>query len=113
MTRPGPRRFALAGRAARAIGGDMTLFPPAACSRLIVKIGSALLVDPAGAVRRDWLAGIAADIGKRTKAGQQVAVVSSGGIARGEIGRESRREREGQYVLNSGVADALTKKNNT
>src|SRR3546814_19973655 len=83
MTRPGPRRFALARRAARAIGGDMTLFPPAACSRLIVKIGSALLVDPAGAVRRDWLAGIAADIGKRTKAGQQVPVVSSGAIALG------------------------------
>src|SRR3546814_1063950 len=62
MTRPGPPIFALARRAARAIGGDMTLFPPAACSRLIVKIGSALLVDPAGAVRRDWLAGIAADI---------------------------------------------------
>ncbi|MGL3823285.1 glutamate 5-kinase [Sphingopyxis sp. R3-92] len=61
----------------------MTLFAPSACSRLIVKIGSALLVDPDGAVRRDWLKGIAADIAARTRAGQQVAVVSSGAIALG------------------------------
>lgn len=61
----------------------MSLFPPAACPRLIVKIGSALLVDPDGGVRRDWLAGIAADIAERTRAGQQVAVVSSGAIALG------------------------------
>jgi glutamate 5-kinase len=59
------------------------LFPPPSTPRLIVKIGSALLVDPDGAVRRDWLAGIAADIAERTRAGQQVAVVSSGAIALG------------------------------
>ena len=59
------------------------LFPPASCARLIVKIGSALLVDPDGAVRRDWLAGIAADVAERTAAGQQVAIVSSGAIALG------------------------------
>ncbi len=59
------------------------LFPPLSTPRLIVKIGSALLVDPDGAVRRDWLAGVAADIADRTRAGQQVAVVSSGAIALG------------------------------
>ncbi|RDE06641.1 glutamate 5-kinase [Sphingomonas aracearum] len=59
------------------------LFPPASCSRLIVKIGSALLVGADGEVRRDWLAGIAADIAARARAGQQVAVVSSGAIALG------------------------------
>lgn len=59
------------------------LFPPASCPRIVVKIGSALLVDPEGGVRRDWLAGIAADISERVKAGQQVAVVSSGAIALG------------------------------
>ena len=58
-------------------------FPPPDCPRLIVKIGSALLVDPDGGVRRDWLAGIAADIAARTRAGQQVALVSSGAIALG------------------------------
>jgi glutamate 5-kinase len=60
----------LARRAARAIGGGMMLFPPASCPRLIVKIGSALLVDPDGAVRRDWVAGIAADIAARARSGQ-------------------------------------------
>ena len=59
------------------------LFPPPTCSRLIVKIGSALLVDPDGSVRADWLAGVAADIAARVRAGQQVAVVSSGAIALG------------------------------
>ncbi len=61
----------------------MPLFPPPACPRLIVKIGSALLVDPAGGVRRAWLAGIAADIAARVRDGQQIAVVSSGAIALG------------------------------
>ncbi|SDA31905.1 glutamate 5-kinase [Sphingomonas sp. NFR15] len=61
----------------------MHLFPPATCPRLIVKIGSALLVDPDGGVRRAWLAGIVADIAERARAGQQVAVVSSGAIALG------------------------------
>lgn len=61
----------------------MPPFPPTTCLRLIVKIGSALLVDPDGGVRRAWLTGIAADIAERTRAGQQVAVVSSGAIALG------------------------------
>src|SRR3546814_5811936 len=74
----------------------MSLFPPAACPRLIVKIGSALLVDPDGAVRRDWLAGIAADIAARTKAGQQVAVVSSGAI-----GVDKQRSEEHTSELQS------------
>ena len=59
------------------------LFAPATCPRLIVKIGSALLVDPDGTVRREWLGGIAADIASRIAGGQQVAVVSSGAIALG------------------------------
>lgn len=59
------------------------LFPPTSTPRLIVKIGSALLVDPDGSVRREWLAGVAVDIAERTRAGQQVAVVSSGAIALG------------------------------
>lgn len=61
----------------------MKLFLPPTCSRLIVKIGSALLVDPDGGVRRSWLQGIAADIAARVRAGQQIAVVSSGAIALG------------------------------
>ena len=42
--------------------GRPMMFPPSSCPRLIVKIGSALLVDPDGSVRRDWLAGLVADV---------------------------------------------------
>ena len=58
-------------------------FAPAACPRLVVKIGSALLVDKAGAVRRSWLEGVVADIADRAAAGQKLAIVSSGAIALG------------------------------
>lgn len=51
--------------------------------RLVVKVGSALLVAPEGQPRRDWLATLAADIAARRAAGQQVAIVSSGAIALG------------------------------
>ncbi|MDO6413970.1 glutamate 5-kinase [Sphingomonas sp. BIUV-7] len=59
------------------------VFSPACCPRLVVKIGSALLVDKAGHIRRDWLASVVADIAERRAAGQQVAIVSSGAIALG------------------------------
>jgi glutamate 5-kinase len=59
------------------------LFPPASCPRLVVKIGSALLVAPDGAVRREWLEGIGADLAARVGAGQRLVVVSSGAIALG------------------------------
>ncbi|UVO54427.1 glutamate 5-kinase [Sphingomonas sp. SUN039] len=55
----------------------------AAPSRLIVKVGSSLLVDAGGAVRREWLAGLVADVAGRHADGQQVAIVSSGAIALG------------------------------
>lgn len=52
-------------------------------TRLIVKVGSSLLVAPDGTVRREWLASLADDIAALAKAGTQVAVVSSGAIALG------------------------------
>ena len=82
------------------------LFPPASCARLVVKIGSALLVDPAGAVRRAWLTGIAADIAERTRAGQQVAIVSSGAIALGA--RRLGLPRGGRASLEDAQAAAAT-----
>ncbi|MEP6784708.1 MAG: glutamate 5-kinase [Sphingomonadales bacterium] len=51
--------------------------------RLIVKVGSSLLVDTEGAVRRAWLAELVSDIAARIAGGQQVAIVSSGAIALG------------------------------
>ena len=54
----------------------------AACPRLVVKIGSSLLVDKAG-VRRGWLQGLVAEIARARSRGQDVIVVSSGAIALG------------------------------
>lgn len=82
------------------------LFDPASAPRLIVKIGSALLVDADGGVRREWLAGIAADIGLRCRAGQQVAVVSSGAIALGA--RRLGLPKGGRASLEDAQAAAAT-----
>ena len=94
-------------------------FAPAACPRLVVKIGSSLLVSDSGEVRRDWLASIAADIADRRRAGQAVVVVTSGAIALGArrlgLGRGGRASLDdaqaaaatGQIVLASAYADLL------
>ncbi len=82
------------------------LFPPASCPRLIVKIGSALLVDAGGGVRRAWLEGIAADIAARTREGQQIAIVSSGAIALGA--RRLGLAKGGRASLEDAQAAAAT-----
>lgn len=52
--------------------------------RIVVKIGSALLVDTqTGAVRQDWLRGLAQDVADLRGAGKDVILVSSGAIALG------------------------------
>jgi len=52
--------------------------------RLVVKIGSALLVeDEGGRIRHDWLATLAADVAEFRAGGREVLIVSSGGIAVG------------------------------
>ncbi|MEM6658887.1 MAG: glutamate 5-kinase, partial [Pseudomonadota bacterium] len=49
--------------------------------RLVIKIGSALLVDRStGALRQDWLQGLAEDVAWLKAAGTQVVLVSSGSI---------------------------------
>ncbi len=87
--------------------------------RLVVKVGSSLLVAPDGTVRRDWLAGLVADIAQRATAGQQVVVVSSGAIALGarrlgltKGGRASLEDAQaaaatGQIALSSVWAELL------
>ncbi len=83
-----------------------TRFTPAACPRLVVKIGSALLVDGAGRVRREWLAGVVADIAARHRAGQRIAVVSSGAIALGA--RRLGLTKGGRASLEDAQAAAAT-----
>ncbi|MEZ5696575.1 MAG: glutamate 5-kinase [Sphingomonadaceae bacterium] len=55
----------------------------AACPRVVVKIGSALLVGSDGSPRRAWLSEMAGEIAEMRARGQQVVVVSSGAIALG------------------------------
>ncbi len=61
----------------------MTPLPTlATAKRLVVKIGSALVVDAAqSTLRTEWLAGVAADIAALRKRGVEVIVVSSGAVA--------------------------------
>ncbi|WP_419816493.1 glutamate 5-kinase [Glacieibacterium sp.] len=94
-------------------------FSPAACARLVVKIGSSLLVGSDGQVRRDWLASVLDDIAIRRAAGQQVVIVSSGAIALGarrlklpKGGRASLEDAQaaaacGQIVLARTYAELL------
>jgi glutamate 5-kinase len=58
------------------------LADPTLCPRLVIKVGSALLVGADGA-RREWLAGLVAEIAEARARGQDVIVVSSGAIALG------------------------------
>jgi glutamate 5-kinase len=53
-----------------------------AARRLVVKIGSALLVGPSG-LRHDWLAALAEDVAAARRRGADVVLVSSGSIALG------------------------------
>jgi glutamate 5-kinase len=47
-------------------------------SRLVVKIGSSLLVEPVRGLRKDWLASLASDVAERRLAGDEVIIVTSG-----------------------------------
>jgi glutamate 5-kinase len=67
--------------------------------RLIVKIGSALLVDDGGHMRRAWLEALAADVARCRRRGQEVIVVTSGAIAVGRrhlglVGRALKLEEK-------------------
>ncbi len=68
--------------------------PLAHARRVVIKVGSALLVDQqTGQVNRAWLQTLAADIARVRRRGQDVLLVSSGAIALGrrELGLPSGR----------------------
>jgi glutamate 5-kinase len=56
---------------------------PRSDRRLVVKIGSSLLVQPECGLRRPWLSSLAADLAEMRAAGDEVIVVTSGAIAMG------------------------------
>ena len=61
----------------------MSANPLSSARRVVVKVGSALLVDRKSGLKHDWLAALADDICALTKGGAEVMVVSSGAIALG------------------------------
>ncbi len=81
-------------------------FPPSSARRLVIKIGSALLVDAAGQVREVWLRTLVADVAARKAAGQQIIIVSSGAIALGA--RRLKLPKGGRGSLEDAQAAAAT-----
>ena len=92
----------------------------AAARRLVVKIGSALLVDDGGLVRHAWLNALVDDIVRCRARGQEVIIVSSGAIAVGRrhlglSGRALRLEEKqaaaatGQIRLAHAYQEALSR----
>ena len=74
--------------------------------RVVVKIGSSLLVDDrTGALRRDWLHALADDIVKLRERGREVLIVSSGAIA---LGRRHLGLKPGLLRLEDSQAAAAT-----
>jgi len=72
---------------------DPTLTP-----RLVLKVGSSLLVDNAGA-RREWLTALVSEIAAAKARGQDVIVVSSGAIALGRGGSGWKRAGAGRWPM--------------
>jgi glutamate 5-kinase len=63
--------------------------------RLVIKVGSSLLVDDAGELDRPWLDRLADDVACLTSNGHEVLIVSSGAVAIGSsvLGINKRRAR--------------------
>jgi glutamate 5-kinase len=91
----------LAGRSAlphheEAVAAEVT--PAAAliaARRIVLKIGSALLVGDDGEIRRDWLDALVADVARCRRRGQEAIIVTSGAIA---IGRRHLGLRGGRTL---------------
>ncbi|HET7335545.1 MAG TPA: glutamate 5-kinase [Rhizomicrobium sp.] len=78
--------------------------PLANAQRIVVKIGSALLVDAgSGHLRGDWLASLCADIAELKKGGKDIVIVSSGAIA---LGRRALGLKAGALKLEDSQAAA-------
>ena len=93
--------------------------PPATHARIVIKIGSSLLVGGDGGLRQQWLNTLASDVAVRRDSGQQVIIVSSGAIALGaqrlslpKGGRATLEDAQaaaavGQIALAAAWGDAL------
>ncbi len=80
--------------------------PLAKAKRLVVKIGSSILVDEAKSeVRRDWLRALASDVAGLHKQGCEIVLVSSGAI---RLGRRHLGLTSGVLRLEENQAAAAT-----
>jgi glutamate 5-kinase len=78
--------------------------PLADARRVVVKVGSALLVDQdSGRLNRAWLEALAQDLRRMRKRGQQIILVSSGAIA---LGRRQLGLQKGTLPLEQKQAAA-------
>jgi glutamate 5-kinase len=78
-----------------------------AAARIVLKIGSALLVGDDGEIRRGWLDALVADVARCRRRGQEVIIVTSGAIAIGRRhlglhGRAALRLEEKQAAAATG-----------
>lgn len=98
--------------------GSPDLLAALQARRITVKVGSALLVQPDGRVRREWLDGLAHDLEMLVGEGRELIVVTSGAIALGwrRLGMKKRPVRldakqaaaaAGQIVLAQAWQDSL------
>jgi glutamate 5-kinase len=74
-----------------------------AAKRLVIKIGSALLVDRATGLRQGWLSALAMDVAEAKVRGADVVLVSSGSIA---LGRKVLGLPAGELTLEQSQAAA-------
>jgi glutamate 5-kinase len=78
--------------------------PLGAARRIVIKVGSALLVDPlSGRINRGWLETLVADLLALRERGQEVILVSSGAIA---LGRRELGLAKGPLKLEESQAAA-------
>ncbi len=83
----------------------LSAMPLLRARRVVVKVGSALLVDPqTGAANRAWLETLAADVATMRGRGQEVLLVSSGAIALGrrQLGLSFRAAQAGREAGGGG-----------
>lgn len=82
----------------------------AAARRIVIKVGSSLLVGPHGA-DANWLSAFAADLARLRARGQQVLVVSSGAVALGRrrlaLGRRALTLPEKQAAAAAGQSGLM------
>ncbi|MBO6675907.1 MAG: glutamate 5-kinase [Rhizobiales bacterium] len=101
------------------MGSVNTFTPLAKHKRIVIKIGSSLLVDTdTGALKEAWLSSLADDLAALAGHGAEIVLVSSGAIAMGRVmlGMEARPDRledaqaaaaVGQIALGRAYAEAL------